>query len=87
MRVVITGGGGFLGRKLAARLLKDGSLVDSTGTRRTIEEIVLFDQIAPPDEETADERISVVVGDLTDDVLAPCLVVLPLRQRTLAVYG
>jgi nucleoside-diphosphate-sugar epimerase len=66
MRVVITGGGGFLGRKLAARLLKDGSLVDSGGTRRTIREIVLFDQIAPPDEETVDERISVVVGDLTD---------------------
>ena len=66
MRIVITGGGGFIGRKLAQRLLKEGALTDSTGARREIAEIVLFDQIAPPAEETADPRISAVTGDLTD---------------------
>lgn len=59
MRVVITGGAGFLGRRLAVRLLALGAL----GGRR-IEEIVLFDRVAA--QGLDDPRIRVVVGDIAD---------------------
>ncbi len=44
MKAVITGGAGFLGRKLAASLLKRGRLVDRHGSLSDIDELVLFDQ-------------------------------------------
>jgi len=44
MRVVITGGGGFLGRQLCRRLLVVGELTDSDGMRRKIQEITLLDR-------------------------------------------
>jgi nucleoside-diphosphate-sugar epimerase len=43
MRVVITGGTGFVGRKLAARLLRDGAAAGPDGTSQEISDIVLFD--------------------------------------------
>jgi nucleoside-diphosphate-sugar epimerase len=66
MKVVITGGGGFLGRKLAQRLLRDGELTGPDGKRQEISELVLFDVMAPPAEETTDERITVLTGDIAD---------------------
>ena len=60
MKVVITGGVGFLGRKLAERLLADGAL-----NGQPIDQLVLFDRVAggaPFD----DQRVLTVVGDLTD---------------------
>jgi nucleoside-diphosphate-sugar epimerase len=65
MKVVITGGGGFLGRKLAERLLQRGELTGSSGPEQ-IEEIVLFDQAAPPDGAFDDARIRIVGGDILD---------------------
>ena len=44
MRVVITGGAGFLGYRLAEALQQKGSLVVADGQSEPIEEIVLFDQ-------------------------------------------
>src|SRR5690349_17728860 len=63
MRVVITGGGGFIGRRLADRLLARGSLVGAEGKEERIDELVLFDVSAPPNPPT-DKRVSVVTGDV-----------------------
>jgi len=65
MRVVVTGGAGFIGQKLARALIEQGELVDQAGQTRRIEELVLFDQAAAP-PTLKDERIEVVTGDLTD---------------------
>ena len=60
MRIVITGGCGFLGRRVAIRLLEAGcSLGD-------IDELVLFDNAAPALPLPEDRRLSVVTGDIAD---------------------
>ncbi|BAL26963.1 D-erythronate dehydrogenase [Azoarcus sp. KH32C] len=69
MKVVITGGAGFLGQRLARRLLQRGTLVGAEGREQAIREIVLLDVVAPQD--VSDPRISVVTGDISDpNVLA-----------------
>jgi nucleoside-diphosphate-sugar epimerase len=64
MRIVITGGGGFLGRRLAARLLERGTLADAQGQQQSIEAIVLLDVATATLPE--DPRLSNVTGDLAD---------------------
>ncbi len=66
MKVVITGGGGFIGRKLAHRILALGQLTGGSGQKENVTEIVLFDAVAPPDGEFSDDRVRAVVGDITD---------------------
>jgi len=67
MKVVITGGAGFLGQRLARRLLAEGSLTDAAGEKRSISEIVLLD--LAPAEGFTDPRIRVVTGDIADAAL------------------
>ena len=67
MRVVITGGTGFLGTILTRRLLTADALTGPPGTREPIDSIVLFDAVAQPD--TGDERVQTVVGDIGDRTL------------------
>ncbi len=43
MKVVITGGGGFLGNQLARQLIKRGELTAPSGQVESIDEILLFD--------------------------------------------
>ncbi len=43
MRIIITGGGGFLGQQLLQKLLVRGTLTGETGVEEPIEEIILFD--------------------------------------------
>ena len=64
MRIVITGGAGFLGQRLARRLLERGSLTDARGQSRKIGEIVLLDVV--PATLPADSRLTSVAGDLAD---------------------
>lgn len=61
MRLLITGGGGFVGARLARTLLERGSLAS-----RRIERLVLSDQVAPPAALLADERVSARVAPLLE---------------------
>jgi D-erythronate 2-dehydrogenase len=60
MRIVITGGCGFLGRRLAIGLLEQGSGLGS------IDELVLFDNAPPALPLPEDRRLRLVTGDIAD---------------------
>lgn len=66
MQVVITGGCGFIGKKLVARLLEKGNLADSSGVARPIDKIIVHDIIPPVPALPADPRLEVREGDFTD---------------------
>jgi nucleoside-diphosphate-sugar epimerase len=66
MKVVITGGAGFLGRRLAHRLLQQGTLAGPSGTTETIDTLVLLDMVRPEPSSATDARLRVMTGDITD---------------------
>lgn len=67
MKVLITGGAGFLGQRLARQLLARGQLSDSQGKAHSIEEIVLVDVVAAHD--FGSKKVRVVTGDIADGAL------------------
>src|SRR6266446_4092017 len=60
MRIVITGGCGFLGRRVAIRLLERGCRLGS------VDELVLFDNAVPALPLPEDRRLKLVTGDIAD---------------------
>lgn len=72
MRVVITGGGGFLGSRLARAILERGALTDSRGNVRTLRELVLVDIIAPAPSQ--DPRVRAVQGGLDNRAIADAVI-------------
>jgi len=64
MKVLITGGAGFLGQRLARELLARGSLKDSQGTPQPITELVLLDVVQAND--FGDRRVRTEVGDIAE---------------------
>ncbi len=66
MKVVITGGAGFLGIRLARALLERGHLAGASGQERDIRQIVLLDIARAPLE---DPRVAHLVGDIAHPAL------------------
>ncbi|MCY1164537.1 MAG: D-erythronate dehydrogenase [Pseudomonadota bacterium] len=64
MHIVITGGAGFLGTRLARELLARGRLSLAGSAQQTIQSITLVDRVAPPADLAADSRIHAVTGEL-----------------------
>lgn len=63
MKIVITGGYGFLGQMLAKKLLEIGKLVDRNGDLKTIDAITLIDQVEP---KQLIDGVTSVFGDISD---------------------
>ena len=61
MKLLITGGAGFLGARLARTLLARDSLAG-----QPIDAVVLADQVAPPPDLLADPRLSALTGSLLE---------------------
>lgn len=68
MRIVITGGCGFLGRRLALLLLEQGSALGP------VDELVLFDNAPSALPLPDDRRVRVVTGDIADRATVAALI-------------
>ena len=64
MQIVITGGAGFLGVRLARTLIAQGNLSLAGGSPTAIQRITLVDRAAPPADLLADPRVAAIEGDL-----------------------
>src|SRR5437660_4301818 len=60
MRIVITGGCGFLGRRVALKLLEEGSPLGR------VDELALFDNAPSALPLPEDKRLTIVTGDIAD---------------------
>jgi D-erythronate 2-dehydrogenase len=70
VRILITGGGGFIGQKVARALVGRGGLAREPQAATELSELVLFDQAFPPNR-LEDARVQYVAGDMLDhDLLA-----------------
>lgn len=69
MRVLIIGGAGMVGRKLAERLAKDGRIGN-----KEISHLTLQDVVPPTKPAGAKFAVEIVTGDLSDPASAPKLV-------------
>ena len=66
MHILITGGAGFLGVRLARTLLAQGSLALNGNAAQNIQTITLADRAAAPADLLANAKIVSLVGDLND---------------------
>jgi nucleoside-diphosphate-sugar epimerase len=80
MQVLITGGAGFLGRRLAAKLLERGFLAGADGQQQPIDRLVLLDVVAA--EGFSDPRVLVIAGDITD----PAVLAKAITAETAAIF-
>lgn len=64
MNIVITGGAGFLGVRLARSLLALGQVALAGTAPAAITRITLVDRVAPPADLLADARVVALTGDL-----------------------
>ncbi|MDI3380012.1 D-erythronate dehydrogenase [Xenophilus aerolatus] len=71
MHIVITGGAGFIGARLARSLLQRGTLALAGGTAQPLTRITLVDRAPAPADLAADPRIVAVTGDLNAQLADP----------------
>jgi nucleoside-diphosphate-sugar epimerase len=72
MKVLITGGAGFLGQRLARELLARGELKGADGKQQAISELVLLDVVAATGFD--DSRVRVEVGDIAEPAVLERLI-------------
>jgi D-erythronate 2-dehydrogenase len=65
-RALITGGTGFLGARLARELLAAGALQVAGGEERALSGVTVVDRSPAPPDLAADDRVTVIGGDLLD---------------------
>lgn len=67
MKVLITGGTGFIGLNLARALVRRGALTAPSGRAEEIDSIVLFDKTVPDTLPPGlDDRVTMQAGDIAD---------------------
>lgn len=86
MQIVITGGAGFLGVRLARTLLAQGHLSLADSPAVAIKTIRLVDRAAPPADLLADPRITALTGDLNALLEAPNPITPVVDQLTDVVF-
>lgn len=83
--IVITGGAGFLGVRLARTLLAQAQLSVAGGDARPIARLTLVDRALPPADLMADPRVAALTGDL-NALLAPGAATPVVDARTDVVF-
>jgi nucleoside-diphosphate-sugar epimerase len=68
--VVITGGAGFLGVRLARTILANGTIALDGQPPRPVQRLILLDRVDPPADLTVDTRVEVCRGELVDALSA-----------------
>jgi nucleoside-diphosphate-sugar epimerase len=83
MKIIITGGAGFIGLQLACRLTALGALTGTSGRSEKIDEILLFDMVVPERRpDGLDERAKFVAGEISDQATVKRL----FDRRDLSVF-
>ena len=70
MNILITGGSGFVGARLARALLAQGQLSIAGAPARRIEIVTLADRAPPPEDLAQDPRVKFLGGDLNAQLAA-----------------